>query len=311
MKLSLRKLLTPTIAALSLMALVGCGNDASPDSVRIGATFYGLQNEFTMRMDEAGREWAEANNINYTAFDGNYSAATQMEQFETMISQGFDAIVFNPQDIVAGAAAVERAHEAGIPVIGVNTMVQSDLIASYVGSLDVTAGEAIMRFMVDHVGREDFNIVIIEGPMGQSAQLQRMEGIQNALQDFPNINVLAYNTANWSRLEAMDLMETWLVAFPGQIDAIIAQNDEMALGARAAIEAAGLDIPAIGVDGIHDAIVAVGEGRLVASYFQNAEMQMIRSLEIAVMAANGEEVEPFYWIPFEMITIENYRDFLE
>ena len=286
-------------------------NNGGGEQLTIGATFYGLQTEFTMRMDNAAQVWAaEQGNVTYVSFDGNQDAATQMSQVETMIAQGFDGIVLNPHDAVAAAAAVELAHNAGIPVVGVNTMVHSDLLTAYVGSLDVTAGEHIVEFMMDYLGTDTFNIVIIEGPMGQSAQLQRMEGIQNVLDANSGINELVRGTANWSRSEAMTLMESWLAAHGENIDAVIAQNDEMALGARVAIEAAGLDIPTIGIDGIPDAISAVSEGRMIASYFQNAELQMTRALEFAVMAANGEEVPQYYWVPFEMITPDNYQDFM-
>jgi len=319
MKMAKRRTSLLALVLVLVLVLAACNGGtqapAAPEAgggeLTIGATFYGLQTEFTMRMDNAAQAWvAENGGVNYVSFDGNYDAATQMSQVETMIAQDFDAIILNPHDAVAAAAAVELAHAAGIPVIGVNTMVQSDLLTAYVGSLDVTAGEAILRFMMDYLGRDDFNIVIIEGPMGQSAQLQRMEGIQNVMDENPNINELVRGTANWSRSEAMSLMESWLAAHGDSIDAVIAQNDEMALGARVAIEAAGLDIPAIGIDGIPDAIAAVAEGRMIASYFQNAERQMTRALELAIMAANGQDVPQYDWIPFEMITPENFQDFL-
>jgi ABC-type sugar transport system substrate-binding protein len=177
-------------------------SEESTDTLKIGATFYSLQNEFTMRMDNAAKKWAEENGVDYTSYDGNYDAATQLSQVETMIADGCDAIILNPQDAVACAASVELAHAAGIPVVGVNTMVESDLLTSYVGSQDVSAGEDIMQFMVDYLGKDAFNIVIIEGPMGQSAQLQRIEGIENIMAKYPNVKELARNTANWSRAEA-------------------------------------------------------------------------------------------------------------
>lgn len=289
------------------------GSASSADSgktLKIGATFYSLQNEFTMRMDNAGKAWAAENNVDYTSYDGNYDAATQLSQVETMIADGCDAIILNPQDADACAACVDAAAEAGIPVIGVNTMVNSDKLTSYVGSQDVSAGEDIMKFMIKHMGTEAFNIVIIEGPMGQSAQLQRYEGISNVLKDYPDIKVLDYNTANWSRSEAMTLMETWITTHGDKIQAVVAENDEMALGARQAIEAAGLDIPCIGVDGITDAVTAVQNGGMIASDFQNAEGQMTGALDTAVKAVNGETVEKQYWIPFEMITPENAADYV-
>lgn len=105
-------------------------------------------------------------------------------------------------------------------------------------------------------------------------------------------------------------METWINSFGSDIHAVIAENDEMALGARQAIEDAGLDIPCIGIDGITDAVAAIQEGRMIASDFQNAEGQMVGAIEAAVKAVNGEPVEKFTWIPFEMITPENAAEYV-
>ena len=325
----MKKILALAMAAALALSLVACGGGESStpadsgsasasastsaggeEKLSIGATFYSLQNEFTMRMDNAGKKWAEENGVDYVGYDGNYDAATQLSQVETMISNGVDAIILNPHDADACAACVEVAHAAGIPVIGVNTMVNSDLLTSYVGSLDVSAGEDIMNKMIEHMGTNAFNIVIIEGPMGQSAQLQRYEGISNVLANNPDIKVLAIDTANWSRSEAMTLMETWLTTYGEDIDAVIGENDEMALGARQAIVAAGLDIPCIGVDGIADAVTAVSTGDMIASDFQNAEGQMTGALDAAVTVINGGSVEKEIWIPFEMITPDNYEEYV-
>lgn len=324
-----RKFLAATLAILMMFSLGACSTsegdttttdgtkenstkeaNGNGDTIKIGATFYSLQNEFTMRMDNAAKKWAKENNVEYVGYDGNYDAATQLSQVETMITDGVDAIILNPQDADANAACVEAAHKAGIPVIGVNTMVNSDLLSSYVGSQDVSAGEDIMNYMIDYMKTDEFNIVILEGPMGQSAQLQRYEGITNVLEKHPNVKVLAYNTANWSRSEAMTLMETWLTTYGDEIDAVVAENDEMALGARQAIEAVGKDIPCIGVDGIGDAVAAVKNGGMIASDFQNAEGQMTGALDTAMKCLAGEKVEKQYWIPFEMITPENADDYM-
>ena len=329
----LARILALTLSLAMALFLVACGNTAAPaeeeteaeeteaveteeteatagaEGLKIGATYYSLQNEFTMRMDNQAKKWAEANGVDYTGYDGNYDAATQLSQVETMISDGVDAIILNPQDADACAACVDAAVEAGIPIVGVNTMVNSDKLTSYCGSQDVSAGEDIMQYMIDYIGNDEFNIVVIEGPMGQSAQLQRWEGINNILADHPNIKILAYDTANWSRSEAMTLMETWITTYGEDINAVIGENDEMALGAREAIKAAGLDIPCIGIDGITDAVTAVENGDMIASDFQNAEGQIEGALETAVAAVNGEEVEKEVWIPFEMITPDNYTEY--
>lgn len=296
-------------ASSSVSGTSGSSKSGGAEGLSIGATYYTLQTEFCMRMDDAAKKWAKENGVNYTSYDGNNDAASQLEQVETMIADGVDAIILNPQDADACSACVDAAVEAGIPIVGVNTMVNNENLTAYVGSQDVSAGEEIMNYMIDYMDSEEFNIVVIEGPMGQSAQLQRIEGITNVLKDYPNIKIIAQNTANWSRSEAMTLMETWITTYGDEIDAVVSENDEMALGAREAIEAAGMDIPCIGIDGITDAVTAVSNGKMIASDFQNAEGQITGALETAVKCVNGEDFEKEVWIPFEMITPDNYADY--
>lgn len=273
----------------------------------VGMTLYSLKNEFTVRLSNAAKKKAEELGVELKIYDGNYDPNTQISQVETMISDGVNAIVLNPQDAKACAVAVDKAAAANIPVIGVNTRVDSDKLLSYVGSKDVYAGELEMQAIADKLGGKG-NIVILDGPLGQSAQLERSEGINNILAKYPDIKVLAEKTANWSRSEAMTVMENWLQAFD-KIDAVVGENDEMALGARQAIEAKGLDIPTIGVDGITDALNAVEKGTLIASIFQDGAGQGSKALEIAVSAAKGNTVDKEYWIDFEPVTKENVAEF--
>lgn len=300
------------VLAGAMVMAMGTGMSISAEETyTIGATYYTLQTEFCMRMDNYATKYCEENGISYVSYDGNNDAATQLSQVETMIADGVDAIILNPQDADACVACVEVAEEAGIPIIGVNTMVNTDKLTSYVGSQDVSAGEEIMQYMIDYMESEEFNIVVLEGPMGPSAQLQRWEGINNVLADYEGIEILAYDTANWSRSEAMTLMETWLTTYGDEIDAVVAENDEMALGARQAIEAEGYDIPCIGIDGITDAVTAIQNGGMIASDFQDAEGQISGAIDAAVAVLNGEEVEKEIWIPFQMITPDNVEEFVD
>lgn len=277
------------------------------DKIVIGMTLYSLKNEFTVRLANAATAKAEELGVEIKIYDGNYDPSTQINQIETMIADGVDGIVLNPQDAQALAAGVDKAVEANIPVVGVNTRVESDKLTSYIGSQDVYAGELEMQNIADLLGGKG-NIVIIEGPMGQSAQIERRQGIQNILDKYPDIKVLAEKTANWSRSEAMTIMENWLQAFD-QIDAVVGENDEMALGARQAIEAKGLDTPCIGVDGITDALNAVETGSLAASIFQDGAGQASKAVEVLVNAIKGEAVEKEYWIDFEPVTKDNVAEF--
>lgn len=294
----------------------GAGGDASSGDkkFKIGVTHYGLKNEFTVLISDSQKAKAKELGVDIEIFDGNYDVNTQISQFENMIAQGFDAIIFSPVDVDAMSVAVDKAVEAGIPVFGVNTRVNSDKLTSYIGSNDVTAGEIEMNYIAEKIGGKG-NIVIMEGPIGSSAQVQRREGIHNVLAQYPDIKVLAEKTANWSRAEGLALMENWLQTFEGQIDAVVGQNDEMALGALQALEGKGLNdrdaIPVIGVDAIADALQAVKDGRMNATVFQDAKGQGAQSVEVAVKYLKGEAIEDEYWIPFQLVTPENVDEFMD
>jgi putative xylitol transport system substrate-binding protein len=263
---------------------------------KIGAAVYGLKAEY-MRLWTIALEkhpMVKNGQVKITVFDGKYDASVQQSQFETMVTQGFDAILFVPIDIQAGAAAVETAAQAKIPVIGSNTRVNSDKLTSYIGSNDIKAGEIEAEAVLSKIGYKG-NVVIIEGPIGQSAQIERRKGNLNVIQKYPNVKVLEMKTANWSRAEALNLMENWLNAYPNKINGIIGQNDEMALGAIQALKAAGIDpktIPTAGIDGVTDALLGIKSGELTSCTLQDATGQAQGALDLALRAVIGNKYKP-------------------
>ena len=306
------------------------GKENAKNQYKIGAAVYGLKGEY-MRLWATALERHPAvtsGRVKITVFDGNYDASVQQSQFENMVTQGFDAILFVPIDIEAGAAAVEIAAKAGIPVIGSNTRVNSPKLTSYIGSDDVLSGKMEAEIVAKSIGGSG-GVVIIEGPVGQSAQIERRKGNLEALKNYPNIKVLEMKTANWSRAEALSLMENWLNAYPGQIKGIIGQNDEMALGAIQAVKQAGLrikDFPAAGIDGVTDAMLAVKAGEMT-SILQDATGQAQGALDLALRKLIGETYEPqaecwksmewgtslkpVYNVPWVPITSENVDKLLQ
>ncbi len=286
-----RTLLSATAATLAMPAI----GRAQGKTHKIGAAVYGLKAEFMQLWVGAikAHPAAKSGQANITVFDGQYNALTQSNQFETMITQQYDAIIFVPIDAAAGSDAVRKAKAAGVPVIGSNTRVTSDDLTSFVGSNDVKAGAMEAEAVVKALGGKG-NIVVIEGPIGQSAQIDRGKGNQQVLSANPGIKVLEHKTANWSRAEAQSLMENWLTAHPGQIQGIIGQNDEMALGALQAVKAAGLDaskMPIAGIDGVSDALRAVKAGEMV-SILQDATGQAQGALDVTLRRLIGESYKP-------------------
>ena len=324
---------TAKLLTLALLTLFAFGS-AQDEPVRIGAAVYGLQAEYMQLWTTALERHpaVQDGTVELTVFDGRYDASVQIDQFETMVSQGFDGIIFVPIDIEAGAAAVAMAAAAGIPVVGSNTRVNSDELLSYVGSDDVLAGRLEAEGVIELMGGSG-GVVILEGPLGQSAQIERREGNLAAIGENPDIEVVAMQPANWSRAEALSLMENWLVTYGDQVEGVIGQNDEMALGAINAMQARGIDVsnmPTSGIDGITDALLAVQEGTLNFSLLQDARGQAEGALDVLLREIIGEEYEPQgelwtrypelewqggaaeqYNVPWTRITPENVEQLLE
>ncbi|TGN57487.1 sugar ABC transporter substrate-binding protein [Paracoccus liaowanqingii] len=319
-----------TASALALGLGVGAVQ-AQDDPIKIGMAAYGLNAEFMQLWSAAGETHpaVQSGMVELTIFDGRYDALVQQDQFETMITQGFDAIVFAPMDVEAGATAVQLAVDAGIPVVGSNARVNSDLLTAYVGSNDVEAGYLEAKAVLDKMGCTG-DVVIIEGPIGQSGEIQRGEGNEQALAECPDVSILERQTGNWSRAEAQALMENWLTSHGENIKGVIAQNDEMALGAIEAIKAAGMDVSDFaiaGVDGVTDALNAVKSGEM-DSILQDGEAQALGSIDVAIKAVRPE-YEPMadiweqypempwndgaskeYNVPWTPVTADNVDDLL-
>jgi putative xylitol transport system substrate-binding protein len=299
MKRRLFSILAAVLIATTMTVAVfasGSTEAASGKKVyRIGAAVYGLKAEY-MRLWTTALERhpaVKSGMVKITVFDGNYDASVQVNQFQTMVTQGYDGIIFVPIDVNAGAAAVDLAANAKIPVVGSNTRVNSDKLYSYVGSDDVKSGRMEAQAVIDKMGGKG-NVVDIEGPIGQSAQIERRKGNLEVLKENPNVKLLEMKTANWSRAEALNLMQNWLSAYPGKINGVIGQNDEMALGAIQAIKQAGLnvkDFSIAGIDGVTDALHAVKNGEMT-SILQDATGQAQGALDLVLRAIIGASYKP-------------------
>lgn len=283
------------LTAAMLGSTSGCAG-RSRAAHRLAASVQGMMAEFMQLWVRDARLHAaiERGLATLTVFDGRMDALTQANEFDTIITERFDAIIFIPVDVQAGIEPAKRARAAGIPIVGSNTLLgDRSLYTSYIGSDDVAAGRIVARTVADRIHGKG-NVVILEGQIGQSAQIQRRQGIDAVLAQHSAVRVLARRSANWSRAEALALMENWLTAFPHQIDGVIAQNDEMALGALQSLEAHGVDpaaVPVAGIDGITDALEAVKRGE-VFTLLQDATAQSQGAIDLALRALIGPSYRP-------------------
>ena len=291
------------------MLLAVSGSALAEDQLTIAWVDGNQANESNAVCVDAAKAYEEENNINLLVLDGQGNGENQVSQVETVIQQGVDAIIVQPYDAAALQVGVEEAIEAGIPVLVTKTTIEDNSICPFVGQDDVIAGQMEMECIAEQIGGKG-NIVIIEGPTGISAAIMRNDGIEQTLENYPDITVLHTQPTDWNRDEGMNLMETWLQEGE-QIDAVVAHNDEMALGAYDAIVDAGKagEILVIGIDAIDAARASVAAGELDATVLQDVETIGQKTVEVAAAMANGEEVDDVYNVDPILLTIDNIGDY--
>lgn len=295
---------------LSMVILLSACGRKEEHQFLVGISYQNLQNEFIINIQDAIREEAKKLDIELIETDSQGKAENQISQVENFIARGVDAIILNPYDKEGSAPAVDIAVREKKPIIVLNAIVSNLKKANaYVGSDDSEAGRIAARYLVNHLGIKG-NYAIIHGANGHSAEIQRTAGIKEVLSGYPEVNIVFEQTANWDRTQALALMENWLNTGK-KIDAVIAQNDEMALGAYKAIEAAGKrkEIAVIGIDAIQDALKAIADDRLAGTVFQNAKEQGATAIKLVHDILNGKQISHDQYIPFQLVTKDSLHHF--
>jgi inositol transport system substrate-binding protein len=276
----------------------------------VGVSLMNLSNEFIVMLNKAIEAKAGQLGVSLVVCDAQRSADRQVQQVESFIAQKVDAIILNPSESEASSPAVDKALAAGIPIVNVNSETRSQPTA-FVGSRDEESAEIAVEYIAKRLhGRG--NIVMMHGFMGQAAQIKRDQGARAALKKHPELKLLADQTAEWDRAKAMTLMENWIQSYGDRIDAVFAQNDEMAMGALIALEQAGRKkkVVVAGIDAIADALQAVKNGRLDATVFQDAEGQGGGAVETALKIVKKQPYQKQLFLPFRLVTkedVERYR----
>lgn len=286
---------------------------AEAKKIKVGLTVANMSNESNAIYADAAVAYAATiDNLELIVVDGAGSSEKQVAQCENFVAQGVDCVILSPFDFDGCVPAAQVCVDAGIPVFTSKGIIAAqDIVSTYVGSNDLNAGIMEMEYIAEQLGGKG-NIVIIEGPTGVTGAVLRNEGIHKTLEKYPDIEVLYTQPADWYRDQAMSLMENWL-QLDAKIDAVVAHNDEMALGAYDALVAAGKDKETIviGIDGIDAAFKSVKEGGLKASILQDSKSIAEASIDVALKLAAGETVEPQYDIPYALVTIDNVDEYLK
>ena len=288
----------------------------------IGVSMARFDDNFLTVLRNGIQAQADAAGLSVQIEDAQDDVAKQLDQINNFIASGVDAIIVNPVDTSATQAMTDAAAAAGVPLVYVNRQpINVDTLPDNQAFVASNESESSSKGVIEQCrlwaeeGKAEVNVYVMQGQLSNKAAVQRTQNIYDVIEagQCPvTINVIDQQTANWSRDEAQNLMTNWL-STGAAFDGVIANNDEMALGAIQAMKAAGIDMASVvvsGVDATQDALASMQAGELDITVFQNAAAQGGGALDAAVKLAAGEAVEQKVYVPFELVTPANIADYM-
>ena len=325
------------------MVSVSWAKDVS--DIVVGACIYkyddtfmtGVRNAMIAEMEKQGGKLQVVNSQN--------KQTIQTDQVDAYITEEVDALIVNPVDRTASEPLMSKAKEADIPIIFVNREPYADVMNAYdriwyVGAKaeesGTQSGELIAEYFKAHPEADKnhdgkIQYIMLRGEQGHQDAVLRTDYSIKAMKDAGfEIVELGSDTANWSKVQATDKMTAFISEHGvDNIEAVLANNDDMALGAIEALNAQGYNtgdparyIPVVGVDATAPALEAMKNGAMLGTVLNDADNQGIASIKIAVVAAAGGEVNEetigykitdgkYIWIPYRKVTTENYQQFIK
>ncbi len=298
------------LVALSTLLLAGCGaasieggnteslpmEEKQASELVVGVSVSTLNNPFFVSMKDGIDQLAKENDTTVKFVDAQDDSAKQSNDIDDLIQQKVDILLINPVDSSAIVPAVEAANKANIPVIAIDRSSEAGTLLTTVASNNQEGGRMAAEYILEKIG-EQGRVVVLEGVPGASATRERGKGFDDFAKEY--LMVLDQQTANFNRAEGLTVMENMLQANK-DIQAVFAQNDEMALGA---IEALGnnTEMIVVGFDGTEDGIKSIQEGRMSATIAQKPEEMGKLALQAALDYFEGKTISSQIDSPLELI----------
>ncbi|AHL33642.1 rhizopine-binding protein [Pseudomonas brassicacearum] len=301
------------IASLALSLMLTSG--AALADLKIGVSMSQFDDTWLTYLRESMDKKAKSlpDGVTLQFEDARSDVVKQLSQVESFISQKVDAIIVNPVDTAATQRITKAAVAAGIPLVYVNRRPDDLKLPAgvvTVASDDLEAGRMQMQYLAEKMGGKG-DIVILLGDLANNSTTNRTKGVKDVLAKYPNIKIEQEQTGTWLRDKGMTLVNDWLTQ-GREFQAVVANNDEMAIGAAMALKQAGKEKGSVliaGVDGTPDGLNAIKKGDMAVSVFQDAKGQADGSIDTAVKMVKKQPVEQAVWVPYRLITPENVDQF--
>lgn len=292
----MRKLLTATVAAVALLAGASMANAAD----KIALVVSTLNNPFFVTLKDGAEAEAQKLGYDLVVLDSQNDPAKELSNTEDVLGHDIQVLLINPTDSDAVKSAVRAANRANVPVVTLDRTANGGKVVTHIASDNVAGGKMdgeLLVKLLDGKGK----VAELQGTPGTSAARDRGEGFHEAIDAAPGIELVASQPADFDRTKGLNVMENMLQAHP-DINAVFAQNDEMALGAAKAVEGSGKKVIIVGFDGTDDGIKAVENGVIAATVAQQAGMIGSMGVDAADKIIKGESVPEFIPVPLKLIT---------
>ena len=299
--------------ALFLIAamLIGCTPAEEDDQLVFGYVSANFNDTGQVFIKDGAKAKAEELGVEFREADAQEDVIKQQDLVQAFITEQVDALIVVPVSTDAMDPIIAAAKDAGIPVVFVNRNPfgesQPPEGTYYVGSEEVVAGQKQAEYLGELMGDEGGNAFVLQGKLDNEAAIKRTAGFVDTIEaNFPNIEIVAIEVGDWQRDQGVDITENWLTAYGDDIDAIVGNNDEMALGAVEVLQRADrTDVIVLGVDFTPDAKAAIQEGTMNGSVRQDLAGQGAGGVQVAYDLFHGGVTENPVWIPFVLITAED------
>ena len=296
----LKKLATLTMSfVLCSSLLVGCGKNTNSDTQKIGLIVSTLNNPFFVDLKTGIENQAKKLGYDVVVLDSQNDPAKEVSNMEDISVKDVDVVLLNPVDSDSAIASVMVANNLDLPVITVDRAANGGEVVSHVASDNAEGGKMAAQYLINQLG-DNANIVELEGIAGSSATRDRGAGFDNEIEN-SNLNIITKQSADFDRTKGLSVMEN-IIQSKGDIDAVFAQNDEMALGALKALQDANMnDILVVGFDATDDAVASVEKGEMSATIAQQPKLIGETAVNLAHRFLSGEKVENFAPVELKLI----------
>jgi ribose transport system substrate-binding protein len=299
-----------SIAAAATVA-VASFSAAAADQIVIGFSQSTVNHPWRVAQTEGNKKYAAEHypDVKLIVTDGQNNASKQTSDVEALMAQNIKVLMISPLTGQALTPIVKEAMNRGIKVVTLDRRVNTPVTA-HVGPEDLPIGRLAGEYIAKQLNGEG-QIIEIGGTAGASVAIDRDKGFREAISKFPGLKVVAFQNCDFLREPAMKFTEDQLQRFkPGEIKAVYAHNDEMALGAVRALEAASRlkDVVVVGIDGQNNAIQAVADGKMAATFIY--PFVAPEGIQTAYKVAKGEKVPSEIKLPSTMVTKENAAQYL-